>query len=154
MAQSVGLWKYVDLYIHNRGRCYDHNFGEKIGVFLKNQCYDQMFAKFSFVLSQKRQFFAEFFGENISKIITSVPGLRLDTRPGTNDYLCWENFRWALAAWRSGIATAWETDDLSLYPARVLGITANFDCIYLGFVDSATLVKFRLLNFSQLDTTY
>jgi hypothetical protein len=31
------------------------------------------FAKFSFVLSQKRQFSAEFFGENILKIITSVP---------------------------------------------------------------------------------
>jgi hypothetical protein len=34
-----------------RGRCYDHNFlrfstisGEKIGVFLKSQCYDQNFA--------------------------------------------------------------------------------------------------------------
>jgi hypothetical protein len=33
------------------GRCYDHNFlrflpifVEKIGVFLKKQCYDQMFA--------------------------------------------------------------------------------------------------------------
>jgi hypothetical protein len=33
-----------------RGRCYDHNFlrffpifGEKIGVFLKYQCYDQLF---------------------------------------------------------------------------------------------------------------
>jgi hypothetical protein len=33
------------------GRCYDHNFlrflpnfGEKIGGFLKNQCYDQNFA--------------------------------------------------------------------------------------------------------------
>jgi hypothetical protein len=33
---------------------------EKIGVFLKNQCYDQNFAYFSFVLSQKRQFFAFF----------------------------------------------------------------------------------------------
>jgi hypothetical protein len=32
-------------------------FGEKIGVFLKNQCYDQNFAYFSFVMSQKRQFF-------------------------------------------------------------------------------------------------
>jgi hypothetical protein len=32
-------------------------FGEKIGVFLKNQCYDQNFAYFSFVLSQQRQFF-------------------------------------------------------------------------------------------------
>jgi hypothetical protein len=31
----------------------------------KNQCSDQIFAKFSFVLSQKRQFFADFFGENI-----------------------------------------------------------------------------------------
>jgi hypothetical protein len=28
----------------------------------------------SFVLSQKRHFLAEFFGENIFKIITSVPG--------------------------------------------------------------------------------
>jgi hypothetical protein len=61
------------------GRCYDHNFlrffpifGEKIGVFLKYQCYDQIILKF--VLSQKRQFFAKFFGENILKIITSVPG--------------------------------------------------------------------------------
>jgi hypothetical protein len=34
-----------------RGRCYDHNFlrfstifGDKIGVFLKNQCYDQNYA--------------------------------------------------------------------------------------------------------------
>jgi hypothetical protein len=33
------------------------NFREKIGVFLKYQCYDQLFSKFSFVLSQKRQFF-------------------------------------------------------------------------------------------------
>jgi hypothetical protein len=53
-----------------RGRCYDHNFlrfltisGEKIGVFITNQCYDQNFAYFSFVLSQKRQFFADFFGD-------------------------------------------------------------------------------------------
>jgi hypothetical protein len=30
-------------------------FGEKIGVFLKYQCYDQNFALFSFVLSEKRQ---------------------------------------------------------------------------------------------------
>jgi hypothetical protein len=33
------------------------NFRRKIGVFLKNQCYDQNFAYFSFVFSQKRQFF-------------------------------------------------------------------------------------------------
>jgi hypothetical protein len=49
-------------------------FGEKIGVFLKNQCYDQNFAKISFVLSKKTPIFsADFFGENIFKIITSVP---------------------------------------------------------------------------------
>jgi hypothetical protein len=41
------------------------NFLRKNGVFLKNQRYDQNFAKFTFVLSQKRQFFANFFGENI-----------------------------------------------------------------------------------------
>jgi hypothetical protein len=38
------------------GRCYDHNFlrffsifGEKIGVFIKNQRYDQLFSKLGFV---------------------------------------------------------------------------------------------------------
>jgi hypothetical protein len=51
-------------------------FGEKMGVFLKNQCYDQKYSKFSFVLSKKPSFFAEIFGENIEKIITSVPGDR------------------------------------------------------------------------------
>jgi hypothetical protein len=50
-------------------------FGEKIGFFLKNQCYDQNFAQFAFVLSQKRQFFAQTICENILKIITSVPGV-------------------------------------------------------------------------------
>jgi hypothetical protein len=30
---------------------------KKIDVFLKYQCYDQLFSKFSFVLSQKCQFF-------------------------------------------------------------------------------------------------
>jgi hypothetical protein len=54
------------------GRCYNHNFrrfstffGGKIGVFLKNQCYDQMFAKkTSRSLSKKLLFFAKCFGEN------------------------------------------------------------------------------------------
>jgi hypothetical protein len=40
-------------------------FCEKNGVFLKNQCYDQIFALFSFVLSQKRQFFRQNFAKNI-----------------------------------------------------------------------------------------
>jgi hypothetical protein len=34
----------------------------------------KIFALFGFVSSQKRHFFTEFFGENIVKIITSVPG--------------------------------------------------------------------------------
>jgi hypothetical protein len=58
----------------NWDRCYDHNFlpfltifCEKIGVLLKNQCYDEIFLKIIFVFSQKRHFFAEFFGENILK---------------------------------------------------------------------------------------
>jgi hypothetical protein len=48
-------------------------FGEKICVFLKNQCYDQIFAKASRCLSKSANIFAKFFGENISKIITSIP---------------------------------------------------------------------------------
>jgi hypothetical protein len=43
-------------------------FGDKNGVLLKNQCNDQIFTYFSFNLSQKRQFFRQFFGENILKI--------------------------------------------------------------------------------------
>jgi hypothetical protein len=48
---------------------------KQIGVFLKNQCYDQNVAYFSFVLSKNNaNFFAKFFCKNIFKIITSVPG--------------------------------------------------------------------------------
>jgi hypothetical protein len=50
------------------------NFRRKIGVFLKNQCYDHIFVKTSCSLSKNAVFFAEFFGENILKIITSVSG--------------------------------------------------------------------------------
>jgi hypothetical protein len=45
-------------------------FCEQIGVFLRNQCYDQIFAQFSSVLSQKRQFFGPIYSK---KIIPSVP---------------------------------------------------------------------------------
>jgi hypothetical protein len=48
-------------------------FCEQIGVFLKNQSYYQNFAYFSFVLSQKRQFFRWIFRQKYFKIITSVP---------------------------------------------------------------------------------
>jgi hypothetical protein len=46
---------------------------KKLAFFSKNQCYDNFFAKISSSLSKKRQFFSKFFGENILKIITSVP---------------------------------------------------------------------------------
>jgi hypothetical protein len=36
-------------------------FGKKLAFFSKNQCYDQNFAYFSFVLSQKHQFFCRIF---------------------------------------------------------------------------------------------
>jgi hypothetical protein len=38
---------------------------KKISVFLKNQCYDQIFAKTSSSLSKKANIFAKYFGENI-----------------------------------------------------------------------------------------
>jgi hypothetical protein len=47
-------------------RCYDHNFLRTI--------FCEKMAVFGFVLTKKRQFSRNFFGENIFKIITSVPG--------------------------------------------------------------------------------
>jgi hypothetical protein len=53
--QKQAAQKLASLLVHilaiSRGRCYDHNmysanldnFRRKIGVFLKNQCYDQFF---------------------------------------------------------------------------------------------------------------
>jgi hypothetical protein len=48
-------------------------FGEKYSVFLKNQCYDSNFVKITSILT-KNAIFHHLFGENIFKIITSVPG--------------------------------------------------------------------------------
>jgi hypothetical protein len=48
-----------------------------IGVFLKNQCYDHIFAKTSSSLSKNGNIFAKFFSENIFKIITSVTGFTI-----------------------------------------------------------------------------
>jgi hypothetical protein len=63
-----------------RGRCYDHNFlrfltifGEKLAFFLKTN----VMIKISHILTlfwvKNANFFAEIFGENIFKIITTVP---------------------------------------------------------------------------------
>jgi hypothetical protein len=40
-------------------------FCKKIGLSIKNQCYDQIFAKTISSLSKKTDIFAKFFGENI-----------------------------------------------------------------------------------------
>jgi hypothetical protein len=59
-------------------------FCEIIGAFLENQCNDNFFAYFSFVLNQKRQFCTPFFCENIFKnhnirhlILVDLPVLEL-----------------------------------------------------------------------------
>jgi hypothetical protein len=57
--------------------CDFSKFSAKIGVFLKNQCYDRFFSKFSIVWLKNDNFLAKFFGENILKIVTSVPGRRI-----------------------------------------------------------------------------
>jgi hypothetical protein len=46
--------------------------GEKNGVFLKTQRYDQIFAKSSSNMSKNANIVAKFFGDAILKIITSV----------------------------------------------------------------------------------
>jgi hypothetical protein len=62
----LGYIEFVDSVTWDR--CCDHKFllyltifGEKIGVFLKNQCYDQIIFLISFVFSQKRHFFRQIF---------------------------------------------------------------------------------------------
>jgi hypothetical protein len=64
-----------------RGRCYDHNFlrfspifGETIGVFIKNRWMIKFLQKLAVVKEKNANFFAKCFGENIFKILTSVPG--------------------------------------------------------------------------------
>jgi hypothetical protein len=52
-------------------------WSKKLASFSKTNVMITIFAKTSFVLRQKRHFFANFFGENILKIITSVPGQTL-----------------------------------------------------------------------------
>jgi hypothetical protein len=49
--KHISLIEFSYFFVQAWGLCYDHNFlrfltifGENIGVFLKNQCYDQIFA--------------------------------------------------------------------------------------------------------------
>jgi hypothetical protein len=49
-------------------------FSAKKWRFLKNQYYDQIFGIIWLCYESKTPIFSQFFGENILKIITSVPG--------------------------------------------------------------------------------
>jgi hypothetical protein len=51
-------------------------FGEKIGVFSKTNVMINFFQNLALSRVKNANFFAKFFGENILKIITSVPGER------------------------------------------------------------------------------
>jgi hypothetical protein len=61
------------------------------------------FQKFSFVLCQKRQFFAKFFGENILKIITSVPGFLVITFAVSATNKVTRKQSWAIASARQAM---------------------------------------------------
>jgi hypothetical protein len=63
-----------------RGRCYDHNFlrffsifGEKLAFFSKINVMIKILHNLALFWVKNVNFFAKFFGENILKIITSVP---------------------------------------------------------------------------------
>jgi hypothetical protein len=59
-------------------------FSERIGVFLINQCYDDIFQKLA-VVPAKTPIFRQVFGENIYKIITSGPRFRLCQQAGMTE---------------------------------------------------------------------
>jgi hypothetical protein len=52
----------------------EHQFSQIMAFLLKNQCYDHFLHQLAVFSFGKANFFAQFFGENIMKIITSVPG--------------------------------------------------------------------------------
>jgi hypothetical protein len=58
------------------GWCYDHIFLRflPIGVFLKTNVMIQILQKLDSILNKQCKSFCQFYGENIFKIITSVPG--------------------------------------------------------------------------------
>jgi hypothetical protein len=60
-----------------RGRCYDHNFGQfsakKMAFFSKTNVMIKFLHKLALFWVKNANYFAMFFGEYISKIITSVP---------------------------------------------------------------------------------
>jgi hypothetical protein len=91
MTKRVGL--HFGRYFHKPiwGRCYDHNFlrfltifGEKVAFFSKTNVMINILHKLALFWVKNANFFAEFFGENILKIITSVPGHAAMPTPCSN----------------------------------------------------------------------
>jgi hypothetical protein len=91
-----------------RGRCYDHNFlrfltisAKKLAFFSKTNVLIKILHILALFWVKHAKFFAEFFGENILKIITSVPGANPTTLIyntsnvkiyyATNSIACFEN---------------------------------------------------------------
>jgi hypothetical protein len=92
------LYAYVALKVYKslmiiffqmtRGRCYDHNFlrlfpivGEKIGVYLKYQCYDHIFFKFCLCFQSKTPIFslnvsAKRFNKSVLENVGTKPALK------------------------------------------------------------------------------
>jgi hypothetical protein len=78
---SISRWKLGGMY-ESRGRCYDHNFlrfspifdEKKLAFFSKTNVMVIFFQNLALFWVKNANIFAKFFGENILKIITSVPG--------------------------------------------------------------------------------
>jgi hypothetical protein len=94
---------------------------KKIGVFLKNHCYDHI----CFIIyhnlaisTQKRQFFLQFFWQKYLKIITSVPGLWMPhlSRHISTTYLCGD---WFGKVWHKKRAGIWTHEHLDQEVSRV-----------------------------------
>jgi hypothetical protein len=96
---------HIDILSMTRGQCYDHNFRRflpmyflrKNGIFLKNSCNDPNFTKMSSILN-KNTIFRRIFGENIFKIITSVPGSPLGSH--------WSGWAWR-EVWLRNLQECW-----------------------------------------------
>jgi hypothetical protein len=72
-----------ELTLTSRGQCYDHNFlrfsAKILSFFSKTNVMIKILHNLALFRVKNANFFAEFFGENIFKIITSVPGhLRME----------------------------------------------------------------------------
>jgi hypothetical protein len=94
---KIFLIKVIETTCNVRGKCYDQNFlrfprifGEKIGVFLENQCYVSNTCS---ILCPKFNFFDNFLGEIFLKIPNIGPGFKFsETLPPNHCNVWWEKF--------------------------------------------------------------